>query len=214
MSLLQQNMYGSEFNHKSKLFGLHCGQMRCEGKLVHNGGWYNRNGEKLGWGDLSTDDFLRIRRDLPETELFVVLHEQESFWKFVTQVGWIGSMCSTKPTVDAPGIDYVAEHCAFIVSRVQLYHVEDDERFDSGYWDYYGLKFRRISHEQAKNLLLYGTLIDPPKPGESWVQKEGVGPALLINAVGSDSVVVSLEGKLRRESFEWVIKHYLRRDAR
>jgi len=36
-------------------FGICNGQMRsCD--FVHNGGWYNKSGEKIGWGDLSPSD--------------------------------------------------------------------------------------------------------------------------------------------------------------
>jgi len=153
MPTLTQAMYGTEFNPTSRLFGLRCGQMRSTSKLVHNGGWYNRQGEKLGWGDLSTTDFLNIQAGLPELELWVVIDEGASFWKFVTNVGVIGAMCSTVHTVSAPGVDYVAEHCSFIVCSMELYHLVNDSR-SKEFWDHEGLRFKRIDHQQAKNLLV------------------------------------------------------------
>jgi len=157
MPLLTQAMYGTEFNPASRLFGLRCGQMRSTSKVVHNGGWYNRRGEKLGWGDLSTTDFLNIQAELPELELLVVLEEEDSFWKFVTHnPGVIGSMCSTTPTIDAPGVGYVATHCSFIVSSTELYHIEDDSR-TTGVFEYCNLKFKRLGRAQARNLMVSGT---------------------------------------------------------
>lgn len=68
---------------------LHAGQIRsvnysncreCEidEKLVHNGGWYNREGEKIGWGDLSLSDMENVQRHLESGGVFIVLSETDS----------------------------------------------------------------------------------------------------------------------------------------
>ena len=70
-------------------FGLHAGQIRSvnysncrecgiDEKLVHNGGWYNREGEKIGWGDLSLGDMENVRRHLEPKGAFIVLSETDS----------------------------------------------------------------------------------------------------------------------------------------
>jgi hypothetical protein len=81
--LLTHEVYGSEgirADRKTSPFGFQMGQMRSH-DLVHNGGWYNGNGERLGWGDLSPKDLQKISEEIPEGESFFILSEQDSFWK-------------------------------------------------------------------------------------------------------------------------------------
>lgn len=133
MAQLTKGMFSHEFDRRnaSTFAGLGCGQMRGL-DFIHNGGWYNKAGEKLGWGDLSPDDFRRILQELEEGELFIILYERDSFWNFVTHnPGIIGSMCTTKPTAEAPGVDFVAEKCAYIIAaRGQLYYTDCWGGFD------------------------------------------------------------------------------------
>ena len=125
MAQLTKGMFGTEFGKRSEtaLFDLRCGQIRSR-DFVHNGGWYNRAGEKLGWGDLSLADFQKIAEDLEEGELFVILHESDSFWNFVERPGIIGSMAVVKPTVEAPGVEFVAEKAAYIIAPMECYYVD------------------------------------------------------------------------------------------
>ena len=125
MAQLTQGMFGTEFRKRPEtaLFGLHCGQIRGR-EFVHNGGWYNRAGEKLGWGDLSLVDFQKIAEGLEEGELFIILAESDSFWNFVERPGIIGSMAVVKPTADAPGVDYVAEKAMYIIGFMELYVID------------------------------------------------------------------------------------------
>jgi hypothetical protein len=112
---LTQGMYGTEFGPTSKFMGLRCGQMRTK-QITHNSGWYNGDGEKIGWGDLDREDFYRIQSSLEPGDIFVILGEGDSFWKFVDKIGLIGSMCSVQPIVDAPGKIYCAAHAMFIIT--------------------------------------------------------------------------------------------------
>lgn len=125
MAQLTKGMYGHEFKSQSNLFGLRCGQMRS-GEMVHNGGWYNKVGEKLGWGDLSGDDFKKIYAELEDDEMFIILHESDSFWNFVTKPGLIGSMAQVKPDVNAPGVEYVADRCAYVIDKEGMHVVDRD----------------------------------------------------------------------------------------
>ncbi len=128
MAQLTKGMYGDEFNPTGDLFGLYCRQMRGgKTKLTHNSGWYNKSGEKLGWGDLSTKDFRKISRELKNGELFIILSESDSYWNFITpQHGPLNKMAKKKglKMMAAPGVDYVTEHAMYIIARNQLYCVD------------------------------------------------------------------------------------------
>lgn len=98
--------------------------------LVHNGGWYNAKGEKLGWGDLSSDDFINLARKLsPKDGPLFVLGEQDSYWKFVDNI----NCDNTSPTgfshdVDEkeknPEFQYVLEHARWIVWEGCVFNVD------------------------------------------------------------------------------------------
>jgi len=120
-----QGMFGRQFDYKEQtLFNFHEGQMRGD-DLVHNGGWYNRFGEKIGWGDLSHVDFHTIQAGIEPGECFIILSEGDSFWNFVRQIGLIGSMCTTAPTANAPGMEYVKAHAMYVITSDGFYIVED-----------------------------------------------------------------------------------------
>ena len=93
MKRLKKGLYGHEFRHTSNLFGLGCGQMSAEGgRVIKNGGWYNRSGEKLGWGDLSVEDLRRISCELEDGELFIILYvvnEVITYFKTTDQYHYI-----------------------------------------------------------------------------------------------------------------------------
>lgn len=127
MGKLVKGMYGSQFENKSTLFGLRCGQLRGGlDKFTHNSGWYNKSGEKLGWGDLSVRDIRRISCEIPNGELFIILGERDSFWEFVTfNRGSVGSLCATDPRMEAPGVEYIAEKCRYIIAEGYLYYVDE-----------------------------------------------------------------------------------------
>lgn len=116
-------MYGSQFSPASRLFGISCGQMHAD-EVIHNGGWYNKDGEKLGWGDLDQEDIDRIAAGLNEEEIFIILGEQDSFWKFVTHTGPIGSMSVASDDESAPGKTYVAEHARYFIEKGKVWRVE------------------------------------------------------------------------------------------
>lgn len=121
-------MFGSEFGPKTEatqVFGLRTGQMRHP-DTIHNGGWYNARGEKLGWGDLNVADYTRIQAQLEEDDVFVVLTEQDSFWNFVTKLGGtLGCLHETNAEMYAPGIAYVKEHVFLLITRERAAYVGD-----------------------------------------------------------------------------------------
>ena len=153
MTTLVKGVYGNQFEPTSNLFGLRCGQTRGK-DFVHNGGWYNRSGEKLGWGDLSPADFLGISNEVEDGELFIILYESDSFWNFVTRPGIIGSMAAVKPDMEAPGVDFVAERCAYIIAKHQLYHVDHHGYSKENTFDRYGLQFEVLTSDAARQLIV------------------------------------------------------------
>jgi hypothetical protein len=99
----------SEF--KPERFSIIQGQIRNK-EIVHNGGWYNALGEKLGWGDLDEKDVVTISQELKDNELFVVMPESDSYWKFVT---FEGNKINCDPKEQNPGIEYLCDHCYLVI---------------------------------------------------------------------------------------------------
>ncbi len=130
---LTKGMFGSEFDSKSPIFEIHTGQQRSP-SIVHNGGWYNKAGEKLGWGDLNDRDFKQISKGLEKDQLFIVLNERDSFWNFVNfdkpfAYGW---QAGTKPDEKAPGVDYVVNHARYIISSSKIYCIDEYKNYNDG----------------------------------------------------------------------------------
>lgn len=157
---LTPGLFGTEFNPKSELFGLMCGQMRGM-KIIHNAGWYNRKGYKLGWGDLANYDFRRIAEEIQENEHFVILDEEHSFWEFVHAPQVIGSMAEVVPWIDKPGSQYVLKHARFIIARNRLYTLEPRREKT---WTIDGVEFDVISRAQAAQILRFKFYIITSEP--------------------------------------------------
>lgn len=105
--------------------GCKSGQMRGTGHRIHNGGWYNAAGEKIGWGDLEDDDLQRLADAMPRHGVLFILGEQDSFWRFVTyNPGIIGDMCQTSPTEKLPGMEYILDKAAFVILPYAWYIVD------------------------------------------------------------------------------------------
>lgn len=162
MAQLTKGLYGHQFEQASNLFGLSCGQIRGK-DFVHNGGWYNKLGEKLGWGDLSVEDFQRIRRELEEGEMFIILGESDSFWNFVTRPGLLGHNAVTKPDVEAPGVDYVAAKARYIITKRPEggfgMHIVDDYARKDNQVNLDGLMFHVLKREDAKAFITANTAV-------------------------------------------------------
>ena len=91
-----------------------------------------------------------------EGELFIILGESDSFWNFVTRPGLIGSMAQTKPTVEAPGVDYVAEHAMYVIARNQLHRIDHYGDSKEETWEWHGLQFKVLKPDAAKRLMAAG----------------------------------------------------------
>jgi hypothetical protein len=123
---MTQGMFGTEFGFAEQfkeaieLFGLRTGQMG-RGDVGHNAGWYNKEGEKLGFGDLDKSNIPKIQKALEPGQWFITLGEQDSFWRFVTSYGPIGSMCARSEDEKNPGQKYVAEHYIYAFTKDKVY---------------------------------------------------------------------------------------------
>ncbi len=116
-------MYGSEFRRpNNNTFGLRCGQMRTP-QITHNSGWYNAVGEKIGWGDLGPEDFLRIMTEIEPGEAFLVLTEQDSFWNF-TRYSTSQRENVSNLDSEAPGVDYVMNHACWVVTHGYVAYID------------------------------------------------------------------------------------------
>ncbi len=151
---LTQGVYGNEFNQSGALiFGLHCGQIRGN-DIVHNGGWYNSRGEKLGWGDLSAEDLVRIATELADHEVFVILPERASFWNFVQHnPGPLGSNAVTDVTEQAPGVDYIAQECLYLIKQGVIYAVARHMSDTTGNFSHRGVTMTRLAPELVLPML-------------------------------------------------------------
>jgi hypothetical protein len=124
---MTQGMFGGEFGSAEqfeeaiKLFGLRTGRMCGRGEIGHNAGWYNKEGEKLGFGDLDKSDIPKIQKALEPGQWFITLGEQDSFWAFVTSFGPIGAMCGRTENEKNPGQKYVAEHYIYAFTKDKVY---------------------------------------------------------------------------------------------
>lgn len=59
-----------------KRLGLVSGQMKVMANWGHNSNWFAKDGQWIGFGDLTFDDVMRIRRSLWPLEVFFVLSER------------------------------------------------------------------------------------------------------------------------------------------
>jgi hypothetical protein len=102
---LYPGMYGDARHPIINYFGLQSGQTR-ETRLVHNGGWYDKNGELLARGDLDYQDFLHVAQGINNGEFFLITGEQYSNQK-------------------SPGLDYVLKHIDYAIGRGECLNIID-----------------------------------------------------------------------------------------
>jgi len=116
-------------------------------KLTHNSGWYNKSGEKLGWGDLSNKDMTRISRELKADEIFITLGEQDSHWQ------------TTRRSVSesAPGVDYVIKYATYVIALRRLFRVTDWRPL-AKFECLGGLDFELITRDDAAQLIRTGKI--------------------------------------------------------
>ena len=116
--------------------------------MVHNGGWYNSKGDKLGWGDLGPRHFKSIQKGLQPGELLIVLGEHDSFWNFVTHTAIVGALCATDPKEQNPGVQYLVEKARWCISKDAFYWVSHTE---SGEWN--DISYKPLNRETLAKML-------------------------------------------------------------
>jgi len=145
----------SDLVESRNALGIVTGQIRAE-DYVHNGGWYNGRGEKIGWGDLSPADFKRIRDQLAMSpgEMFIVLGERDSFWNFVKmRRGDNGEIYGSVDDIEGePGIDYIVFNARWLISSSGVFHFYESDKT----WNIGECEAAPMSRERLKQLLLVG----------------------------------------------------------
>ena len=153
-SRLVKGMY--EWNGKkrpSNLFGISFGAIvPRDFRFAKNAGWYNENGEELGRGDLAGMHVEKLRNELLNGELFIILYEEDSWEKTIEdahkrnpkKVG-IGKM---------PGKHYVAARAWIIVAQNVVYEVQTSAVFLKGAGMRNGIRTKIISRQEAHDLIL------------------------------------------------------------
>ncbi len=100
---LTRGMYESDrLVDSSNLFNLRGGQVR-QSPYAYNRGWYNKAGEKLGWGDLSKADFRNIAAELDPGELFIILPKSD-----------MGNL----------DIGFLIQHATYVIARGQIFVID------------------------------------------------------------------------------------------
>lgn len=115
-------------------------------------GWYDKNGHWIGWGDLTREDMMRIAREIPEGERVIVLHEEDSYRRFLKVL--VRDPSREFRNEDEPGLEYLSAHVLFVIeshtiSRVDHVHPRRDEpSVDEG------VTFRIIDKNEAAALVM------------------------------------------------------------
>lgn len=109
--MLYRGMYTSAIvGESSTRFGLWAGQFHAYNFLA-DAQWYSQKGELLGSGDISSEDVSRIRSELHQDEMFILLR-QHALWPLdhidVISPG-ISLICKTASYAIAPGIVYALD---------------------------------------------------------------------------------------------------------
>ena len=93
---------------------LEVGQMRAT-DTFHNAGWYNRAGDKIGWGDLDYREVAKIPLRLSPGEMLYVLPEYKSFW----------DLRDTDRDESRPGLDWIWDHASAVITMSGIHIIRD-----------------------------------------------------------------------------------------
>lgn len=107
---LTQGMFSDP---KCNAFGLSYAQVKTN-PLFKSAGWFNRKGEKLGYGDLSVQDLWSIANQLHDDDVFLALTEADTIWNIPSDLDKF-----------KPGHRYVFEHAVLGITRYDVYKIKD-----------------------------------------------------------------------------------------
>jgi hypothetical protein len=142
-------MYGLETDPKKTLFNLINNQIRDD-SIINNAGWYDKDGNRLGCGDISYLDIKKISASLQNDEEFIVLTEANSIWNLPS---YLDRSC--------PGRDYVIQNATFYIGKINnSLHVfrpkqEMKDKAPEEYTSKNGIKITKISYKDFFSKISY-----------------------------------------------------------
>lgn len=90
----------------------HCGN----DSLAHNGGWFDKESNKIGWGDIGPREVERVKEKQLPGEIFFVVSEHDSYWDLPKGLDPL-----------KPGLDFIIEKVRFFITDNKIYRVVDDD---------------------------------------------------------------------------------------
>lgn len=149
MALLTKCIYGYETNPKKTPFGFLNNQMRLD-SIIHNAGWFNIKGERIGCGDLSLKDLQTIAKSIPAGEIFIALNEADSGWNIPSELNH-----------SEPGFHYVINNAVWIVAKSDagtgsIMRIREDISTNENITQD-GVKYNRVPREVLKKAFVKPT---------------------------------------------------------
>jgi hypothetical protein len=137
----------------STLFGISYGAvMPRDFRFAKNAGWYNKEGEELGFGDLSPQNIEKLKNELLPGELFIILYEEDSWERTINEAHKRNPKKIGKGK--APGPLYVASRAWIIVAEKVVYEVQTSAVYLKGMGMRLGVPTKIISCDEAIGLIL------------------------------------------------------------
>ena len=139
-----------------KAFGLSNNQIRGTG-IINSAGWFNLDGERIGNGDLSTQDMATIAKTISSDDLFIVLKEVDAKMDFPANLDYL-----------SPGKDYVCTHAVWMIGRdvggkSTILRIRDDiETVEMAKQD--GVEYMRIPRKEMYRAINYTPPAKKAKP--------------------------------------------------
>jgi hypothetical protein len=118
-------------------------------------GWYDAEGRRIGWGDLTNPELERIAGSLRDDELFLVLHVEDAFYKFLRIL--VPDVSRRTPDEDRPGLDHIARNALFVIRKGRIHRVHNlclthgEER--------HGILYATIDREAARRMISEDTTL-------------------------------------------------------
>lgn len=131
MDRLINKLYGTRRSPRSHLFGLKCGQRRVGEVLIKKAGWFNRKGQKMGYGDLDASDFAEIARGLQADESFIIIPEY---------------FCSGMAMKEIGDIDEALNRAIYVLRKDEFYIMQ-------GYIAKSLIIFKPLNYDMARQLV-------------------------------------------------------------
>jgi hypothetical protein len=137
---LSKMCFGLQTDPNKTPFGFLNGQVRHDA-IITSAGWYNFEGQKLGYGDLSLQDMAKISSTLSKNEIFLVLSEGDSFWNVPKNINSA-----------EPGSEYVIANASWVISNSLIVRSRSDiKKSEKTSKD--GISYVRIPRSNVKDVL-------------------------------------------------------------